>query len=116
MELSPGRELHPKPVPPTEHTSIRATVELPEFLGRPHHHAALRGGRNSHRVSVNWARQSSSARDSHPLPEFELPNAVAGRTTTLRIELPADTERTRGLRRQPTSPASIPSRAPYLGL
>lgn len=77
-----------------------ATVELPEFWADRIIMLHCEGGRNSHRVSVNGTAVGS-ARDSGTPSEFELPNAVAGRTNTLRIELPADTDEPEsGLRRQ----------------
>ena len=77
-----------------------ATVELPEFWADRIIMLHCEGGRNSHRVSVNGTAVGS-ARDSGTPSEFELPNAVAGRTNMLRIELPADTDEPEsGLRRQ----------------
>ena len=77
-----------------------ATVELPEFWADHIIMLHCEGGRNSHRVSVNGTAVGS-ARDSGTPSEFELPNAVAGRTNTLRIELTADTDEPEsGLRRQ----------------
>ena len=90
MELSPGRELHPKPYRRRKHRLYgnggTAGVWADRIIM-----LHCEGGRNSHRVSVNGTAVGS-ARDSGTPSEFELPNAVAGRTNTLRIELPADTD------------------------